>query len=140
MANLKSIVQYLRSVDVPEDRVILITPPPLCEAAWEKECLAQGEHAAHHGAGCEARGEPGWDGGVQPGGLRSAGSVNPCPSVFSKQTLRKYRFPCVPGTVDAGKGASLWMGRAPGLAPENQADGRASTRDSQVRAVVSARR
>ncbi|XP_024408221.2 isoamyl acetate-hydrolyzing esterase 1 homolog isoform X1 [Desmodus rotundus] len=41
-ANLRSMVQYLRSVDVPESRVILITPPPLCEAAWEKECLAQG--------------------------------------------------------------------------------------------------
>uniref|UniRef100_A0A8C4L3S7 Isoamyl acetate-hydrolyzing esterase 1 homolog n=1 Tax=Equus asinus TaxID=9793 RepID=A0A8C4L3S7_EQUAS len=41
-ANLKSMVQYLKSVDIPEDRVILITPPPLCEAAWEKECLVQG--------------------------------------------------------------------------------------------------
>ncbi|KAM6221090.1 isoamyl acetate-hydrolyzing esterase 1 homolog [Rhynchocyon petersi] len=41
-ANLKSMVQYLQSVDVPENRIILITPPPLCEAAWEKECIAQG--------------------------------------------------------------------------------------------------
>ncbi|XP_012977400.1 isoamyl acetate-hydrolyzing esterase 1 homolog isoform X1 [Mesocricetus auratus] len=38
-ANLRAMVQYLRSVDIPEDRVILITPPPLGEAAWEKECV-----------------------------------------------------------------------------------------------------
>ncbi|XP_045435692.1 isoamyl acetate-hydrolyzing esterase 1 homolog isoform X1 [Pipistrellus kuhlii] len=42
VANLRSMVQYLRSVDVPEGRIVLITPPPLCEAAWEKECLVQG--------------------------------------------------------------------------------------------------
>ncbi|ELW72050.1 Isoamyl acetate-hydrolyzing esterase 1 like protein [Tupaia chinensis] len=42
VANLKSMVQYLKSVDVPENRVILITPPPLCEPAWEHECIAQG--------------------------------------------------------------------------------------------------
>ncbi|XP_071068049.1 isoamyl acetate-hydrolyzing esterase 1 homolog isoform X3 [Dasypus novemcinctus] len=35
-------VQYLKSVDIPENRVILITPPPLCETAWEKECIQQG--------------------------------------------------------------------------------------------------
>ncbi|KAM8931887.1 isoamyl acetate-hydrolyzing esterase 1 homolog isoform 8-T10 [Lycaon pictus] len=35
-------VQYLKSVDVPEDRIVLITPPPLWEAAWEQECLLQG--------------------------------------------------------------------------------------------------
>ncbi|XP_016054653.1 PREDICTED: isoamyl acetate-hydrolyzing esterase 1 homolog isoform X3 [Miniopterus natalensis] len=35
-------VQYLKSLDIPESRLVLITPPPLCEAAWEKECLAQG--------------------------------------------------------------------------------------------------
>nr|XP_019611499.1 PREDICTED: isoamyl acetate-hydrolyzing esterase 1 homolog isoform X2 [Rhinolophus sinicus] len=35
-------VRYLQAVGVPEDRVILITPPPLCEAAWEKQCLMQG--------------------------------------------------------------------------------------------------
>uniref|UniRef100_A0A671ELS8 Isoamyl acetate-hydrolyzing esterase 1 homolog n=3 Tax=Rhinolophus ferrumequinum TaxID=59479 RepID=A0A671ELS8_RHIFE len=40
--NLKSMVRYLQAVGVPEDRVILITPPPLCEAAWEKQCLMQG--------------------------------------------------------------------------------------------------
>ncbi|EDL34022.1 RIKEN cDNA 4833421E05, isoform CRA_d [Mus musculus] len=41
-ANLRDMVQYLRSVDVPRERVILITPPPLCEAAWEKECVLKG--------------------------------------------------------------------------------------------------
>ncbi|XP_023054882.1 isoamyl acetate-hydrolyzing esterase 1 homolog isoform X1 [Piliocolobus tephrosceles] len=41
-ANLKSMVQYLKSVDIPENRVILITPTPLCETAWEKECIIQG--------------------------------------------------------------------------------------------------
>ncbi|XP_023558160.1 isoamyl acetate-hydrolyzing esterase 1 homolog isoform X2 [Octodon degus] len=35
-------VRYLRSVGVAESRVVLITPPPLCEAAWEQQCLAQG--------------------------------------------------------------------------------------------------
>nr|XP_031540615.1 isoamyl acetate-hydrolyzing esterase 1 homolog isoform X3 [Vicugna pacos] len=35
-------VQYLKSVDVPESRLVLITPSPLCEAAWEQECLQQG--------------------------------------------------------------------------------------------------
>ena len=42
-ANLRAMVQYLKSVDIPEERVILITPPPLCEAAWEKECILKGE-------------------------------------------------------------------------------------------------
>uniref|UniRef100_A0ABI7VQU5 Isoamyl acetate-hydrolyzing esterase 1 homolog n=1 Tax=Felis catus TaxID=9685 RepID=A0ABI7VQU5_FELCA len=42
VANLKSMVRYLKSVDVPEHRIVLISPPPLCEAAWERECLAQG--------------------------------------------------------------------------------------------------
>ncbi|XP_019392959.1 PREDICTED: isoamyl acetate-hydrolyzing esterase 1 homolog isoform X1 [Crocodylus porosus] len=41
--NLKSLVQYLKSVDVTEDRIILITPPPLYEPAWEKECIAKGD-------------------------------------------------------------------------------------------------
>ncbi|XP_064506569.1 isoamyl acetate-hydrolyzing esterase 1 homolog isoform X1 [Pseudopipra pipra] len=42
-ANLKSMIQYLKSVDITEDRVILITPPPLQESAWEKACLAKGD-------------------------------------------------------------------------------------------------
>ncbi|NXN94269.1 IAH1 esterase, partial [Rhinopomastus cyanomelas] len=41
-ANLKSMIQYLKSVDITEDKIILITPPPLQESAWEKECLAKG--------------------------------------------------------------------------------------------------
>lgn len=59
-ANLRSMVQYLRSVDVPASRVILVTPPPLCEAAWEKECLAQGEPRGSRG---------GTGAGRPPGGL-----------------------------------------------------------------------
>ncbi|NXS51092.1 IAH1 esterase, partial [Balaeniceps rex] len=42
-ANLKSMIEYLKSVDITEDRIILITPPPLQESAWEKECLAKGK-------------------------------------------------------------------------------------------------
>lgn len=41
--NLKSMIQYLKSVDITEDKVILVTPPPLHEAAWEKECIAKGK-------------------------------------------------------------------------------------------------
>ncbi|XP_004582650.2 isoamyl acetate-hydrolyzing esterase 1 homolog isoform X1 [Ochotona princeps] len=41
-ANLESMVRYLQSVGVPAERVVLITPPPLWEAAWERECLAKG--------------------------------------------------------------------------------------------------
>ncbi|XP_009867744.1 PREDICTED: isoamyl acetate-hydrolyzing esterase 1 homolog, partial [Apaloderma vittatum] len=40
--NLKSMIQYLKSVDIAEDRIILITPPPLEESAWERFCLAKG--------------------------------------------------------------------------------------------------
>lgn len=69
--------------------------------------------------------------GVQPVGLRFSGSVNPCQSVFSKQTFKKYSFPYVLRTVDTEQGASLWMSWAPGLAKlqdaheatENHADG-----------------
>lgn len=52
-ANLRDMVQYLRSVDIPKERVILITPPPLCEAAWEKECILKGEE---HTLACRAEG------------------------------------------------------------------------------------
>ncbi|XP_077166589.1 isoamyl acetate-hydrolyzing esterase 1 homolog [Paroedura picta] len=41
--NLKSMIQYLKSVDIAEDKIILVTPPPLHETAWEKECIAKGE-------------------------------------------------------------------------------------------------
>nr|XP_060643557.1 isoamyl acetate-hydrolyzing esterase 1 homolog isoform X1 [Anolis sagrei ordinatus] len=42
-SNLRSMVQYLKSVDIGEDKIILVTPPPLHEAAWEKECIAKGD-------------------------------------------------------------------------------------------------
>ncbi|XP_064915630.1 isoamyl acetate-hydrolyzing esterase 1 homolog isoform X2 [Columba livia] len=48
--NLKSMIRYLKSVDVTEDRVILITPPPLHEPTWEKECLAKGDKLNRHNA------------------------------------------------------------------------------------------
>uniref|UniRef100_A0A8C0W7F5 Isoamyl acetate-hydrolyzing esterase 1 homolog n=1 Tax=Castor canadensis TaxID=51338 RepID=A0A8C0W7F5_CASCN len=48
VSNLKSMVRYLRSVGIPQDRVILITPPPLCESAWEEECLIQGKNHTLH--------------------------------------------------------------------------------------------
>ncbi|XP_064412466.1 isoamyl acetate-hydrolyzing esterase 1 homolog isoform X2 [Latimeria chalumnae] len=40
--NLKSMIQYLKSINITEDKVLLITPPPLQESAWEKECIAKG--------------------------------------------------------------------------------------------------
>lgn len=53
-ANLSSMVRYLRSVGVAESRVILVTPPPLWEAAWEEECLAQGEDGRGQRGGAAA--------------------------------------------------------------------------------------
>lgn len=41
--NLSSMVRYLRSAGVPGPRLVLIAPPPLCEAAWERECRLQGK-------------------------------------------------------------------------------------------------
>ncbi|CAM4644403.1 hypothetical protein PO909_011931 [Leuciscus waleckii] len=40
--NLKDIVRYLVSIGVSSDKIIFITPPPLQESAWEKECLLKG--------------------------------------------------------------------------------------------------
>ncbi|KAJ3613506.1 hypothetical protein NHX12_019755 [Muraenolepis orangiensis] len=40
--NLKEIAGHLASVGVSSDRVIFISPPPLHEATWEKECLLKG--------------------------------------------------------------------------------------------------
>ncbi|XP_076834236.1 isoamyl acetate-hydrolyzing esterase 1 homolog [Brachyhypopomus gauderio] len=40
--NLKGIVGYLASAGVPKDKVVFITPPPLHEACWEKECILKG--------------------------------------------------------------------------------------------------
>ncbi|XP_013917829.1 PREDICTED: isoamyl acetate-hydrolyzing esterase 1 homolog, partial [Thamnophis sirtalis] len=41
--NLKSMISYLNSVDISKRDIILVTPPPLHEASWEKECVAKGE-------------------------------------------------------------------------------------------------
>ncbi|XP_055028036.1 isoamyl acetate-hydrolyzing esterase 1 homolog isoform X1 [Misgurnus anguillicaudatus] len=40
--NLKDIVSQLVSAGVSKDKIIFITPPPLQEDAWEKECLLKG--------------------------------------------------------------------------------------------------
>ncbi|KAF5903400.1 isoamyl acetate-hydrolyzing esterase 1, partial [Clarias magur] len=40
--NLKDIVKYLASAGVPNDKIIFITPPPIQEALWEKECQLKG--------------------------------------------------------------------------------------------------
>lgn len=42
-------MHYLRSVGITESRVVLVTPPPLCEAAWERHCLAQGKEPGEEG-------------------------------------------------------------------------------------------
>ncbi|XP_041043956.1 isoamyl acetate-hydrolyzing esterase 1 homolog [Carcharodon carcharias] len=46
--NLKCIIQYLKSIGVCEEKVIMITPPPLDESAWEKECIAKGSILNRH--------------------------------------------------------------------------------------------
>ncbi|XP_020774957.1 isoamyl acetate-hydrolyzing esterase 1 homolog [Boleophthalmus pectinirostris] len=40
--NLKEIIKILASVGVSADKVIFITPPPIHEPAWEKECIIKG--------------------------------------------------------------------------------------------------
>ncbi|XP_078502912.1 isoamyl acetate-hydrolyzing esterase 1 homolog isoform X2 [Lissotriton helveticus] len=40
--NLKTMINYLRTVNITQDKIILITPPPLEESAWEKWCLEKG--------------------------------------------------------------------------------------------------
>ncbi|XP_041929206.1 isoamyl acetate-hydrolyzing esterase 1 homolog [Alosa sapidissima] len=40
--NLMEIAQYLASVGVPKEKVIFITPPPLHEADWKKQCVLKG--------------------------------------------------------------------------------------------------
>ncbi|NWI66384.1 IAH1 esterase, partial [Todus mexicanus] len=47
--NLKSMIQYLKSVDITGDKIILITPPPLHESAWERACLAKGKRMIQMG-------------------------------------------------------------------------------------------
>ncbi|XP_048209392.1 isoamyl acetate-hydrolyzing esterase 1 homolog [Perognathus longimembris pacificus] len=41
-ANLAAMVRALQAAGVPAARVVLVTPPPLWEPAWEAECAAQG--------------------------------------------------------------------------------------------------
>ncbi|XP_006820839.1 isoamyl acetate-hydrolyzing esterase 1 homolog [Saccoglossus kowalevskii] len=40
-ANLKEMAQYLLTVSILREKIILITPPPLDEEKWEKECTAK---------------------------------------------------------------------------------------------------
>ncbi|XP_060918909.1 isoamyl acetate-hydrolyzing esterase 1 homolog [Labrus mixtus] len=46
--NLKEISGLLASAGVSADRVIFITPPPLHESAWEKECTSKGYPLNRH--------------------------------------------------------------------------------------------
>ncbi|KAM6968991.1 isoamyl acetate-hydrolyzing esterase 1 homolog [Tautogolabrus adspersus] len=46
--NLKEISGLLASAGVSADRVIFITPPPLHESAWEKECILKGSPLNRH--------------------------------------------------------------------------------------------
>ncbi|XP_069742374.1 isoamyl acetate-hydrolyzing esterase 1 homolog isoform X2 [Narcine bancroftii] len=41
--NLNHIIQYLKSMGICEEKMIMITPPPLDESSWEKECIAKGK-------------------------------------------------------------------------------------------------
>ncbi|XP_062893950.1 isoamyl acetate-hydrolyzing esterase 1 homolog isoform X1 [Mobula hypostoma] len=40
--NLRHLIQYLKSIGICEEKVILVAPPPLDESAWEKACIAKG--------------------------------------------------------------------------------------------------
>lgn len=46
--NLKEMARFLASVGVSADRVIFISPPPVHEPAWEKECILKGSSYSHH--------------------------------------------------------------------------------------------
>ncbi|CAJ1073538.1 isoamyl acetate-hydrolyzing esterase 1 homolog [Xyrichtys novacula] len=46
--NRKEITKLLASAGVSADRVIFITPPPLHEPAWEKECILKGSPLNRH--------------------------------------------------------------------------------------------
>lgn len=72
-ANLKSMVQQLRAAGVPAAGLVLITPPPLCEAAWEQECLRQGQRPLVGGG--EGGGQPASSPGLAPlgPGIRARG-------------------------------------------------------------------
>lgn len=40
--NLKELIKILASAGVASDKVIFITPPPIHEPSWEKECILKG--------------------------------------------------------------------------------------------------
>lgn len=40
--NLKELTKILASAGVAPDKVVFITPPPIHELAWEKECILKG--------------------------------------------------------------------------------------------------
>ncbi|XP_072554872.1 isoamyl acetate-hydrolyzing esterase 1 homolog [Paramormyrops kingsleyae] len=67
--NLKDIVKHLSSVEISADKVILITPPPLHEPAWEKECLFKGfplnRHNSVVGQYAQACVQAGWQSGAE---------------------------------------------------------------------------
>lgn len=46
--NLKEIARFLASVGVSADKVIFMSPPPVHEPAWEKECNLKGSIYLHH--------------------------------------------------------------------------------------------
>lgn len=46
--NLKEIARLLASAGVSADRVIFITPPPIHEQTWEKECILKGSPLNRH--------------------------------------------------------------------------------------------
>ncbi|XP_007904673.1 isoamyl acetate-hydrolyzing esterase 1 homolog [Callorhinchus milii] len=46
--NLKRMINYLKSIGVSEEKVIMVTPPPLDDSAWEKACIAKGGKLDRH--------------------------------------------------------------------------------------------
>ncbi|XP_063771510.1 isoamyl acetate-hydrolyzing esterase 1 homolog [Pseudophryne corroboree] len=40
--NLRSMIQYLKSVNVTQGKIILISPPPIHEPSWEEHCHSKG--------------------------------------------------------------------------------------------------
>ncbi|KAM9839665.1 isoamyl acetate-hydrolyzing esterase 1 homolog [Aulostomus maculatus] len=48
--NLKEITRLLASAGVSADKIFFITPPPLHEPAWKKECVLKGSPLNRHNA------------------------------------------------------------------------------------------
>ncbi|KAM8954370.1 isoamyl acetate-hydrolyzing esterase 1 homolog [Pelodytes ibericus] len=40
--NLRFMIHYLKTINITEDKIILITPPPIHEPDWEKQCHTKG--------------------------------------------------------------------------------------------------